>query len=61
MVTGETILTMFHCLFPQDEAVAKLTEANKLLTRQINEISKNIDRLENGQGSIFLLICHVVG
>ena len=39
-------------LFSQDEDVAKLSESNEILKRDINEISKNIDRLENGQGKI---------
>ena len=36
--------------FFQDEQLERLSEENETLKRSIAEISKNIDRLENGQG-----------
>jgi cell division protein FtsB len=42
-------------LFSQDEQLARLSEENEKLKRTIDEISKNIDRLENGQGTYFVV------
>jgi hypothetical protein len=43
-------------LFSQDEQLARLSEENEKLKRTIDEISKNIDRLENGQGTYFVVL-----